>query len=153
MEAKLTIRGARPEDCAAIAGIYNEGIAERRSTFETAPRTAADIEEWLGSPRHPLLLAERGGAVVGWARISPCSPRPCYARVGEGSVYVQTSERGRGVGTALATALTGQAERAGLHKVGQALRQLRGELSARRSLRIPRGWHASASRPRRRRVA
>jgi phosphinothricin acetyltransferase len=117
MEARLGIRGGGPEDCAAIADIYNEGIAERRSTFETEPRSTAEVEEWLGSRRHPLLLAERDGAVVGWARISPYSPRPCYASVGEGSVYVRASERGRGVGTALAVALLREAERADLHKV------------------------------------
>lgn len=71
MDTSGTVRRARPEDCGAIARIYNEGIAERRSTFETEPRSEDDIEEWLASPRHPVLVAERDGVVVGWARISP----------------------------------------------------------------------------------
>jgi L-amino acid N-acyltransferase YncA len=112
-----TVRRARARDCEAIAGIYNEGIAERRSTFETERRSAADIEEWLGSPEHPVLVAECGGAVVGWARIAPYSTRACYAGVGEGSVYVRAAERGRGIGSALAQALGEAAEQAGLHKV------------------------------------
>jgi L-amino acid N-acyltransferase YncA len=118
MQTRGTVRKARPSDCEAIARIYNEGIAERRSTFETEPRSAADIEEWLAaSPDHPVLVAERGNAVLGWARISPYSSRPCYAGVGEGSVYVRAAERSQGLGNALATALSDEAERAGFHKI------------------------------------
>jgi L-amino acid N-acyltransferase YncA len=117
MDTPATVRRAKPHDCEAIARIYNEGIAERRSTFATEVRSAADIEEWLGSREHPVLVAERGGVVVGWARISSYSPRACYAGVGEGSIYVRAPERGRGIGSALAVALSDEAERAGFHKV------------------------------------
>jgi L-amino acid N-acyltransferase YncA len=40
-----------------------------------------------------------------------------YAGVGEGSVYVRASERGRGLGIALAAALVREAERARYHKI------------------------------------
>ncbi len=36
--APVTIRPAQPEDAAAVAAIYNEGIAGRQATFETRPR-------------------------------------------------------------------------------------------------------------------
>jgi L-amino acid N-acyltransferase YncA len=113
------VRQATARDCGAVARIYNEGIAERRSTFETEERSAAEIGEWLGSPRHPVLVAESesGGGVVGWARIAPYSARPCYAGVGEASVYVSASVRGRGLGSALAGELRAAAERAGFHKL------------------------------------
>jgi L-amino acid N-acyltransferase YncA len=116
-ESPTQVRRARPEDCGAIAQIYNEGIAERSSTFETEERSAADIEAWLDSTTHPTLVIERAGAVVGWARLSPYSPRACYAGVAEGSVYVRGSERGRGLGGALVVALRNEAERAGIHKI------------------------------------
>jgi len=38
---KLRTRRATPGDAAAMAGIYNEGIADRVATFETEPRTGA----------------------------------------------------------------------------------------------------------------
>ena len=108
------VRAADEADCQAIAAIYNEAIAEGRSTFETEPRSTADIADWLGSP---LLVGSSGGAVAGWARLTPYSPRACYAGIAEGSVYVRVSQRGRGLGGALASALVREADRAGLHKI------------------------------------
>jgi L-amino acid N-acyltransferase YncA len=116
VDARGVVRSARPDDCEAIASIYNEGIAERRSTFETAARTSADIRDWL-TPGLPVLVAERNGGVVGWARITRYSPRPCYAGVGEASIYVRATERGRRLGTALAGALRSEAEKVGFHKL------------------------------------
>ena len=43
------IRPAGERDTEAIADIYNEGIATRLATFETEPRTAADVELWLAA--------------------------------------------------------------------------------------------------------
>jgi L-amino acid N-acyltransferase YncA len=117
MASQDPVRDAGNEDCEAIAAIYNEGIAEGRSTFETEPRSAGDIAAWLGVPTHPVLVARADGAVVGWARVSPYSPRPCYAGVAEASVYVRASARGHGLGGVLASTLRERAERAGLHKV------------------------------------
>jgi L-amino acid N-acyltransferase YncA len=114
--AMAPVGAAEPGDCAAIAAIYNEAIAEGRSTFESEPRSASDVEGWLGLGT-PLLVGTIGGAVAGWARLTPYSPRACYAGIAEGSVYVRASQRGRGVGGALATTLTEEAERAGLHKI------------------------------------
>jgi L-amino acid N-acyltransferase YncA len=111
------IRDAEPEDLKAIAAIYNEGIVEGRSTFETESRTAADIDGWLGSPRQPLLVAEHDGEIAGWARIAPYSNRPCYAGIGEASIYVSAPVRGRGLGSALTTALHERAQQASLTKL------------------------------------
>ena len=61
------VRAAERDDCEAIASIYNEAIAEGRSTFETEPRSAADVEGWLGSS---LLVGTIGGVVAGWARLA-----------------------------------------------------------------------------------
>jgi L-amino acid N-acyltransferase YncA len=103
------LRRARPADAKAIAAIYNDGIAERQSTFETAPRSAADIEAWLAAgPRLPVLVAD-DRRVVGWARIAAYSERPAYAGVGEVSVYVDRAARGRGIGRRLLEELAAHA--------------------------------------------
>jgi len=96
------IRAAREADAAAIADIYNEGIATRLATFETEPRTASDVELWLAAgERLPTLVAEEDRAVLGWARIVAYSDRRVYAGVGEVSVYVTEHARGRGLGRTL----------------------------------------------------
>ena len=59
------VRPMRPDDAAAIAAIYNEGIASRMATFETRERMASDIALWFAEPRYPRLVAEREGQVVG----------------------------------------------------------------------------------------
>ncbi len=110
------IRDAIAEDCTSIAAVYNEGIAEGRSTFETEIRSAADIDGWLGSPRHPLLVAESAGLVAGWARIAPYSPRACYAHIAEASVYVRASVRGRGLAVRWRPRFVSAPKRSGLRR-------------------------------------
>lgn len=114
---ELVVRAAIPGDAEAICAIYNAAIAERGSTFETALRSPADFDERIGAERLPLLVARASGAVIGWAGLASYSPRPCYAGIGEASVYVVPEARGRGVGTALAEALATEAERNGFHKL------------------------------------
>ena len=45
---RLVIRLGTVEDAPAIARIHNEGIADRIATFETEPRTAAQVAAALG---------------------------------------------------------------------------------------------------------
>jgi L-amino acid N-acyltransferase YncA len=112
------IRPAGDPDTQAIADIYNEGIATRLATFETEPRTAADVELWLAAgDRLPTLVAEEDDVVLGWARILAYSDRPVYAGVGEVSVYVAEHARGRGLGRALLEALQKRAMELGYWKL------------------------------------
>lgn len=115
----MPIRPAVPDDALAIADIYNAGIAERGSTFETAPRTPADILRWLeAAGRYPLLVAaDEGGRVLGWASVSAYRPRACYDGVGEFSIYLAREARGRGVGRALLSALIDAARARGFWKL------------------------------------
>jgi L-amino acid N-acyltransferase YncA len=113
-----TIRQASLADARRIADIYNIGIAERAATFETTPRTVADIAQRLDAdPRHVMLVAERAGDVVGWAGISSYRPRACYAGVGEFSIYLDPAARGQGLGRQLLTALIDQARSLGYWKL------------------------------------
>lgn len=111
------VRAAVPEDAEAICAIYNAAIAERTSTLETEPRSPADFEARIGDARFPLLVSDGDQGVVGWAGLSSYSTRPCYAGIGECSVYVAASARGHGVGTALTEALAAAAKRSGFHKM------------------------------------
>jgi phosphinothricin acetyltransferase len=112
------VRPAGPADAPAVAEIYNEGIETRLATFETEPRSASDIQQWLAAgERLPLLVAEQDGRVLGWARIIAYSDRPAYAGVGEVSVFVTESARGQGLGRTLLEALQDSARGLGYWKL------------------------------------
>jgi L-amino acid N-acyltransferase YncA len=111
------IRAAEPADADAIAAIYNEGIADRIATFETAERGPEDVVGWTAEDAPPLLVAEDEGVVLGWARAGEYSDRCVYAGVGEYAVYVARSARGRGIGRALLDALVAEAEQRGYYKL------------------------------------
>ena len=99
---RTIVRVATRADAAAIAHIYNQGIADRVATFETEPRTAEQIEALLAQKGdgHPTVVVERDGRVVAWATVGSYRSRPCYAGTGEHSVYVERGARGTGAGRA-----------------------------------------------------
>lgn len=112
------IRPARPGDAPAIAEIYNQGIADRSATFETEPRSPADIDRRLREEKQfPLLIAEQGGEVIGWAALSSYRPRACYAGIAEFSIYLERRARGRGLGRPLLEALIEAARLRGYWKL------------------------------------
>lgn len=112
------IRLASLSDAPAIAAIYNQGIAGRGATFETTPRSTADIEGWFPhADRHPTLVVEQDGAVVGWANISGYRPRVCYAGIAEFSIYVDGQAQGHGLGRRLLEALVDAARERGYWKL------------------------------------
>ena len=96
----IRTRLATSADVAAIPAIYNEGIADRVATFETEPRTEAQITQQLADKgdRFPTVVAERDGQVVAYAGAGAYRSRPAYAGVAEHSVYVARAARGTGAG-------------------------------------------------------
>ena len=97
---QMTARLATLADAAAIAGIYNQGIEERIATFETEPRSTAQIEAQLAEKgdRYPTIVVERDGDILAFAGAGPYRTREAYAGVAEHSVY--TARQARGVGQA-----------------------------------------------------
>ena len=95
-------------DWPAVEAIYAEGIATRNATFETTTPSFAEFD--AGRHREHRFVAVDGERIVGWAALSPTSPRECYAGVAEHSVYVAKIARGRGVGMALMKTLLASAD-------------------------------------------
>lgn len=112
----MTVRPAQPADCAAIALIYNQGIEDGYSTFETRPRTVSDIERWLNGI-HPVVVVERDNEIIAFANTSAYSPRECYRGVAEFSVYVRRDARGQGAGKLAMQALIDAGIKAGFWKL------------------------------------
>jgi L-amino acid N-acyltransferase YncA len=112
-----TARAAQVSDAEAIAGIYNEGIADRMATFETEPRTAEQIAVWFDDRRPIVVVEDSSGAVVAFASSAAYRDRICCAGVAEFSVYVARRHRGSGAGRTAMTALIDAAGKAGFHKL------------------------------------
>jgi L-amino acid N-acyltransferase YncA len=109
-------------DAAALASIYNQGIDERMATFNTEHATTEERSDRIekADDKHPIFVAaigEAGDVVVGWASISPYSPRACYSGIGEISIYVKKDHRGEGIGRALLQSLVDTAIRQGYWKL------------------------------------
>lgn len=105
-------RAMTGNDIEAVGDIYAAGIATGDATFETEVPTAdALLAKWIPGQRW---VATIGTEVVGWAAVSPVSECACYAGVGETSVYLGESARGRGVGRTLVHRQVTEADRAGL---------------------------------------
>jgi len=73
----VKIREATITDLPAITEIYNEAVLTTDATFDNEPKTIEQQQVWFAGhdKRHPILVAEMGGSVVGWASLSEWSSR------------------------------------------------------------------------------
>ena len=111
--AVVRIAAMTADHAREVRAIYQAGIDEGDATFETTAPTweafdAAKLAE------HRLVALDETGAVLGWAAAVAVSDRCVYSGVVEHSVYVHPDARGRGVGSALLTALIASTEAAGI---------------------------------------
>jgi phosphinothricin acetyltransferase len=114
---RIEVRPARSQDAEAIARIFNEGIAERRATFETAEQQPARFEAAI-ERGDLVLVAERGSRVAGAAWVGPyANEHDYYAGVGEATLYVEAEARRAGIGQALLERLAADAPGHGFHKL------------------------------------
>lgn len=116
---EILIRPASLADAQAIADIYNEAILTTTATFDTEPKSVEERTQWLQAhdERHPVLVAEVEGRVVGWASLSSWSDRCAYADTAETSFYVHSTYRGRGIGRQLKASIVSEARRLKFHSL------------------------------------
>jgi phosphinothricin acetyltransferase len=112
METRL----ATAADAAAITEIYNQGIADRVSTFETRLRAVEDVRSWF-TTAYPIVVVVDDGTVIAFASMSTYRPRECYSGIAEFSVYVARDRRRRGAGRLAMQALLQEAQRRGFWKL------------------------------------
>src|SRR5580704_1392027 len=109
-------RLATLNDAPFLAAIYNEGIEDRVATFETRRRSDDDVRGWFDG-RHPIVVVEDEGQIVGFASTSTYRPRDCYAGIAEVSVYVARNFRRHGAGRVALIELIQQAKAKGFWKL------------------------------------
>ena len=114
----MKIRAATEADLPGIFAIYDREVLHGTATFDTEPKSQTERLVWLrddANGKYPILVAEIGGAVAGWARLYAWSNRCAYARAAENGVYVHADHRGKGVGRALLEELIRLAPQRGVH--------------------------------------
>ena len=113
------VRAATAADAPAICRIYNQGIEDRVATLETELRTPEERAAWLAakSPRHPVIVAEDNGHLIGWGSLNQFNPREAYRHVVDFSIYVERAYRGKGVGKVMLTRLIELAREHRFHKM------------------------------------
>ncbi|HYC98601.1 GNAT family N-acetyltransferase [Brevundimonas sp.] len=115
-----TIRDATGADLPRITALYGREVLNGTATFELAPPTPDEMAgRFAAVKRHdlPWLVAQLDGAFAGYAYASPFRPRPAYRYGVEGSIYVEETARGHGVGRALLGALVERVRAMGLRHV------------------------------------
>ena len=120
MTMRVTIRPATPADIPAIARIYADAVRHGTASFELEPpdenEMVARFYALMGGG-YPYLVAEDGGAILGYAYAGPFRPRPAYRYSVENSVYVAAEAQRRGIGRRLLDALIARCTEAGFRQM------------------------------------
>jgi phosphinothricin acetyltransferase len=89
----------------AVLDILNDAILTSTALYDYKPRTPESMVAWFRSKRdagYPVVGAiDDEGTLLGFASYGPFRAWPAYKYSVEHSVYVQRSQRGKGVGLAL----------------------------------------------------
>jgi phosphinothricin acetyltransferase len=98
----LTYRDAAIDDMASIVAIYNSTIPTRMVTADTEPVTIESRMPWFhehNTATRPLWLIENEEKqIIGWISFQSFYGRPAYAATAEISIYLDASQRGKGIG-------------------------------------------------------
>ena len=100
----VILRDATAADAIAVAAIYAPHVLGGTGTFETVPPSAGEMRARIAACQSgggAWLVAEAGGAVVGYAYCSQFRDRPAYRHTAECSVYVSGTLHRRGIGRLL----------------------------------------------------
>lgn len=103
----LIIRDARTDDIPRLLEIYAWYVDNTAITFEYAVPTSTEflIRMERITRRYPYLVAECGGALLGYAYAGPFVGREAYDWSAEVTIYLDREHRHSGLGRALYAAL------------------------------------------------
>jgi phosphinothricin acetyltransferase len=103
------IRPAVADDVPAIAAIYNHYVEHSHATFDLEPVSLENRRRWFANfataGPFRLLVAERGGEVLGYAGSGRFREKAAYLTSVEMTVYLRPEAVGQGLGGRLYEAL------------------------------------------------
>ncbi len=116
---QLQVRAATTRDAAEIARIYLQATQDNLATFENFLVTSEQQSRWVNehTGKYPLLVAELGGRILGWAALSPYHVRPHTEGIAELLIYIDRDYRRHGVGRELMRAVQTKARDCGHFKL------------------------------------
>jgi phosphinothricin acetyltransferase len=116
----LSVRPGESGDLPALTSLYNHYVENTHVTFDTEPLTLEQRQAWFShygrTGRHRLLVAVADSELVGYATSSKFRDKAAYDTSVEATVYVADGGAGRGVGSALYTALFEALRGADVHR-------------------------------------
>ena len=116
----LVIRPYSTADIPAVTRIYGHYVRDTVITFETEVPDETEMANrfaTIAGKGHPLLIAEQGGIVIGYAYASTYRPREAYRFTCEDSIYLSPDAVGKGIGSALLTRLIEESRAAGFKQM------------------------------------
>ena len=99
------LRRAEQRDLPALLDIYNHYVIHSPATFDIAPLTLAQRQDWFAafgaSGRYQCFVAVESGAVVGWASSGRHKEKAAYETSVAMSVYLAPGHHRKGLGRKL----------------------------------------------------
>lgn len=120
VEMSIIVRPALAGDMARVQVIYAHHVLHGTASFEEIP---PDLEEMqrrrdaVLAARLPYLVAEKDGAVIGYAYAGVYRTRTAYRHTAEDSVYLAPDAAGLGAGRALLAQVIAQSAAAGYREL------------------------------------
>jgi L-amino acid N-acyltransferase YncA len=98
----MVFRDATITDLGRIVEIYNTTIHTRIVTADTEPVTTESRVAWFhehNADNRPLwVIEDEDKQIIGWVSFQSFYGRPAYAATAEISIYLDPSQRGKGLG-------------------------------------------------------
>ena len=114
------IRLATEDDLGQILSIYNDIILNTTAVYDYEPHTTEMRREWFNTKKQqgfPVFVAEEEGKILGLSSIGPFRNWAGYKYTVENSIYVDASQRGRGIGKLLMQPVIDATKQLGMHAI------------------------------------
>ena len=116
-----TIRPATEKDLPHTLALYRHWVRNSVVTFdETPPSLRTYRSRFRHYQKHgfPYVVAESpSGDILGFAQVQPFRQKSAFRKTVESSIYLGPATTGKGLGTALLTALIDECEDAGIREI------------------------------------
>jgi phosphinothricin acetyltransferase len=113
--AQVRVRLAKGDDLPAINAIYNYYVLTSTCTYQYEPETEEGRKAWFAKKgeKHPVIIAEEDGEIIGWGALSPFREREGYRFTVEASVYIRHDRQRQGIGRTILLDLIERARKLG----------------------------------------